>query len=290
MDFGRRDDDRGIDPRLPDPDPNAAAWLGGRPDALRVWIGCPGWNAGLDALWPAGLPARGRLAHYATAFSTVELNATFHAVPSAATVAAWAAGVPAGFRFGVKLPRAVTHEPTGWEAAATATAAALAGFGATAGPRFFQAPPGVSPGQLPALLARIDALGGAVDALELRHPGWFVGGRLRADLAEAMAARGVAPCLSDTPDRRDVVHGSFVGRRLVLRFLGIPGSPTNRARLEAWAARARWAAARGLEELWLFVHSPDNVGLLELAADAAAVFGDAVVPPPGRVAQPRLFG
>lgn len=279
MELGRRDVELDAVPVLPPPDGRGAG--GG----LRVYVGLPSWNVALADLYPPRTPPRDRLPLYAGRFSTVELNATFYAVPSRVSVEGWAARAPKGFRFGVKVPSAVSHASTGWRGAASAFAGAFDAFGDAAGPSFFQAPPGVGPEDLPGLLARVDALNGAVHAVEVRHPAWTVGGRLRSDLADALAARGLVPCLSDTPARRDLVHGTVVGDRWILRFLGIPGAASNRARLHAWAS---WVRDAGLTELWVYLHQPDNQGLMALADDALAAFGDAVVPACG--ARPGQLG
>jgi uncharacterized protein YecE (DUF72 family) len=50
------------------------------------------------------------LSAYATWCTSVEGNTTFYGLPSASTVASWAAAAPADFRFVFKLPRTVTHE------------------------------------------------------------------------------------------------------------------------------------------------------------------------------------
>ena len=59
---------------------------------------------------PAGLHRNQTLSAYATWCTSVEGNTTFYGLPSASTVASWAAAAPADFRFVFKLPRTVTHE------------------------------------------------------------------------------------------------------------------------------------------------------------------------------------
>lgn len=296
MDFGRLDDVDGVDLRLPAPDPRSIRALAGSAGSgprgpVRVWLGTPSWNAGLDALWPPRTPPREHLAHYATRFPSVELNATFHALPERPRVDAWAREVPPGFRFCAKVPRAVSHEGAGWADAAARYRDAWEGFGDRAGPGFFQAPPEAAPWHLAELLARVDALGPAVRALEVRHPGWFARGTLLPELHDALAARGLATCISDTPGRRDAVHGSLPGPVLVVRFLAVLGHPSTAARLAAWADRIRGWGRHGLTDVHFFVHQPDNLGLLDIAAEAERAFGDLVVAAPrpaGR--QVGLFG
>ncbi len=60
-------------------------------------------------VYPPGTPPGEYLAHYARLFDTVEIDATFYAVPSRATVEGWARKTPDGFVFSLKVPQAITH-------------------------------------------------------------------------------------------------------------------------------------------------------------------------------------
>lgn len=74
-----------------------------------IRIGCAGWAIDRRdaACFGAGDSA---LARYATVFDCTEVNSSFHRAHRAETWARWAASVPSGFRFSVKVPKAVTHE------------------------------------------------------------------------------------------------------------------------------------------------------------------------------------
>lgn len=50
------------------------------------------------------------LQRYADRFNCTEINSTFHRPHRRATFERWAATVPAGFRFSVKMPKSITHE------------------------------------------------------------------------------------------------------------------------------------------------------------------------------------
>ena len=56
-----------------------------------------------------GLPSKRWLAHYASVFSTVELNATFYRLPTPSAVDGWREGTPRGFLFAAKGSRYLTH-------------------------------------------------------------------------------------------------------------------------------------------------------------------------------------
>lgn len=76
--------------------------------------------------YPRILPAHDRLAHYASIFNAVEIDATFHSVPAVHTVRRWADAVPSHFRFCLKAPRLVTHGP--YEGIAPASAGIPPGY------------------------------------------------------------------------------------------------------------------------------------------------------------------
>lgn len=59
--------------------------------------------------YPAGTAAGKMLTHYARTFDTVEVDATWYALPSARTVAGWAEKTPADFLLSAKFPRAIVH-------------------------------------------------------------------------------------------------------------------------------------------------------------------------------------
>jgi uncharacterized protein YecE (DUF72 family) len=81
----------------------------GRPTLWPLRIGCAGWSlASKDA---SAFPTEGtHLERYSQVFSCVEINSSFYRSHQEKTYRRWAAGVPDGFRFSVKLPRTMTHE------------------------------------------------------------------------------------------------------------------------------------------------------------------------------------
>jgi uncharacterized protein YecE (DUF72 family) len=142
----------------------------------RVFIGTAGWSIPRAAAQP--FPGEGtHLERYARVLQCAEINSSFHRPHAAATYARWAASTPPGFRFAVKIPRAITHD------AALRRARPLlerfleesAGLGSKRGPLLLQLPPSlaferrVAATFLDLLRARFD---GPV-VCEPRHPTWF---------------------------------------------------------------------------------------------------------------------
>jgi len=76
-----------------------------------VRIGTSGWSYKhwREVFYPRGLPQRRWLEHYAGEFDTVELNATFYRLPAESTFSGWRERTPDGFRFALKISRAITH-------------------------------------------------------------------------------------------------------------------------------------------------------------------------------------
>jgi uncharacterized protein YecE (DUF72 family) len=64
------------------------------------------WKPGF---YPAKLPAKGFLKHYAERLNSVEINYTFRRLPARATLASWVEATPAGFVFAVKANQRITH-------------------------------------------------------------------------------------------------------------------------------------------------------------------------------------
>jgi uncharacterized protein YecE (DUF72 family) len=66
----------------------------------------PAWKPGF---YPAKLPSKLFLKHYAERLNCVEINYTFRRLPSASTLASWVDATPAGFVFAVKANQRITH-------------------------------------------------------------------------------------------------------------------------------------------------------------------------------------
>jgi len=80
-------------------------------DQQKIRIGSCAWSFDdwRSVFYPNDLPESHWLEFYSGHFPAVEVDSTFHAAPSEATVRRWAETTPAGFRFTCKLPRQITH-------------------------------------------------------------------------------------------------------------------------------------------------------------------------------------
>src|SRR5271169_1490832 len=66
----------------------------------------PAWKPGF---YPAKIPAKQFLNHYAQRLNCVEINYTFRRLPSASTLEKWVGATPSGFVFAVKANMRITH-------------------------------------------------------------------------------------------------------------------------------------------------------------------------------------
>jgi uncharacterized protein YecE (DUF72 family) len=79
--------------------------------AARVHVGSSGWSypEWRGGFYPAAADKSDFLRLYAERLNAVELNATYYRLPAEAQFESWAAQVPDGFRFAVKMTRAVVE-------------------------------------------------------------------------------------------------------------------------------------------------------------------------------------
>ena len=80
-------------------------------DQQKIRIGSCTWafEDWRGVFYPRDVPESHWLQFYADYFPTVEVDSTFHAVPSENSVRRWTEATPANFRFTCKLPRQITH-------------------------------------------------------------------------------------------------------------------------------------------------------------------------------------
>ena len=263
-------------------------------------VGCAMWadRRWIGTFFPADTPVGQELAAYSTWCTAVEGNTTFYGVPNANTVARWAAEAPESFRFMFKLPRTVTHEKRlrGCAPEVAEALDRLAPLGERAAPWSIQLPGSFGPDDLGVLVAFLESLPiGPSWAVEVRHPGFFVGGGAERALNDELARLGVERIVIDTRavfagpretpaeieavDRKPdlPVRPVAIGPNPVVRFIGQTRPDAN----PAWWAKWVPKVAQWLEEgrsPTVFIHTPDNAVAPALArqfhAEVAALVPD----------------
>ena len=213
----------------------------------------PAWKPGF---YPAKLPAKQFLHHYAQRLNSVEINYTFRRLPSASTLQNWVEATPPGFVFAVKANQRITHILR-LKNAAEATALFLKTIdplrsARRLGPILFQLPPHLKcdEAQLHDFLELLPA--DLRYAFEFRHTSW-----LAEPVYEQLRRRNVALCLAESEKLEvpKVITADFVYYRL-------RKAEYTEADVDAIAAGARKLLAAGRDLYLMFKHEETPEGAL----------------------------
>jgi uncharacterized protein YecE (DUF72 family) len=221
---------------------------------VTVRIGTSGYNypAWKGSFYPDDLPASKMLPYYAARFPTVEINATFYRMPTAKTLAGWAAATPETFVLALKAPQRITHfarlrnvdDPLRFFSDTART------LGGKLGPLLFQLPPNFKKDtdrlaetlfQLPPDLRC---------AFEFRHDSW-----LADDVYELLRRRNAALCVADseTASTPLVVTADF-------GYLRLRDEGYVEADLARWADTIRRLGVQWRETFVYFKHEESGTG------------------------------
>jgi uncharacterized protein YecE (DUF72 family) len=172
----------------------------------------PAWKPNF---YPAKLPAKQFLKHYAERLNCVEINYTFRRLPSASTLQNWVEATPGGFVFAVKANQRITHILR-LKNAAEATELFLKMIdplrtARRLGPILFQLPPALKCDI--ALLTDYLALlpPDLRYAFEFRHASWLV-----APVYDELRRRNMSLCVAESEKLEvpEVITADFVYYRL----------------------------------------------------------------------------
>jgi uncharacterized protein YecE (DUF72 family) len=213
----------------------------------------PAWK---PAFYPAALPAKSFLRHYAERLNCVEINYTFRRLPAATTLASWVEATPDGFVFAVKANMRITHVLR-LRNAEQATEAFLKAIdplrtARRLGPVLFQLPPQMKCDA--ALLSNYLALlpEDLRYTFEFRHESW-----LAEPVYEALRQRGISLCVAESESMviPEVITAGFVYYRL--------RKPDYTAEdVEGFVARANGLLAKGEDLYMMFKHEESPEGAL----------------------------
>ena len=218
-----------------------------------VFVGTAGWS--LPRADQARFPADGtHLERYAHLLRGAEINASFYRPLRPALYAKWAAAVPEGFRFSVKVPKSVTHEHRllDCEEPLAAFLDEVAALGDKLGPLLVQLPPSLEydASLAGAFFEVLRALYDGPVALEPRHATWF-----SADASAQMGEYAVARVAAD-PAR--VPEAALPGGSPDLAYFRLHGSP-----------RVYWSR---YDDAWLTALAGQVVEAMRSAAEVWCIF------------------
>ncbi len=216
---------------------------------MALFVGTSGWayKEWKPQFYPANLPQKRFLQHYATKLTAVEINATYHRRQEEATLKGWVESVPESFRFVVKAHRAITpraQEP----ALLNDFVADMNALGPQLAAIFFQFPlkrDGNEYG-FQKFLANLD--GTVPAAFDLKHPSWHT-----PDIAERVADAGGTLCLSDREGKGpDALPPGPIG------YVRLRGGTYSRTERSKWKALLEDEAAK--RDVYVFVKHDEGPG------------------------------
>ena len=214
-----------------------------------IHVGCQGWNyddwvtgpGGAGIFYPRGTRADSMLEVYARAYSSVEVDSTFYAIPPTAVFETWAKRTPDGFTFSLKLPQEITHE----RALRSGSTALLEEFcerarilGHKLGSILIQMPPQfeLSKENGRALRDFLPRLPKDIRfSLEFRSPGW-----IKQSVLDFLTKQGVALAL---------VEGQWIAQEETWNLVEQPTAPF---------AYIRWMGARNLTRFDIVQRAQDE--------------------------------
>lgn len=272
MDFGKLSDISLVDFTLPPDHPDTLPFLQQfkRTEKPQVYIGLPVWvnKSWVGSWYPAGMPEKDALHWYGKQFNTIELNSSHYHIPGQSTIERWLQVTPQGFKFCPKFPQLISHESQLRHTAdlTAAFCSAIAGLEDKLGDSFLQLPPYFGPKQLPDLEAFVQFIPETIPfTVELRHPDWYIDNVASLELFEVLQKYKVGTVLTDVAGRRDVLHMRLTTPSAMVRFVGNSLHPTDYTRIDAWVQRLKVWFENGLQQLYFFVHEPDNTLAPDLA-------------------------
>ena len=256
MQFGKVTDPGKVNFKLPPDAPQTKEVLSrNQSDApFEVYVGCAKWNrTELKGFYPRG--TKDELAYYATQFNSIELNATFYAMPSWQQVAAWAAKTPEGFKFFPKLTNTISHfkrlidvkEPV------DNFCNAISNFEGKLGMAFLQLHDNFKPKDFDRLEKVLDEFPTGIPlGVEVRNAEWFEP-QNQNRLFDLLERNGMTNIIVDTAGRRDMLHMRLTNEIAFVRYVGA-NHQSDLDRLDDWAARIEKWRGDGLQKLYFFVH------------------------------------
>lgn len=217
---------------------------------MNLYVGTSGYSykEWKGSFYPERMPADQMLHFYSEQFHAVEINNTFHRMPKASVLEAWAAAVPPDFRFVLKASQGITHMHR-LKNAEDSVAYLLSVAGTLKmrlGPLLFQLPPDLKK-DIPRLRDFLTLLPkGCRAAFEFRHQSWF-----DQEVFDLLREHQAALCIAEAENDLEVPFVSTGD----WGYLRLRRPDYNDADLKAWAKKLR---TQGWDDAFVFFKHEDE--------------------------------
>ncbi len=212
----------------------------------------PTWS---PEFYPAKLPQKKFLSHYATKLNAVEINYTFHRLPSASTIEKWLDETPPEFVFVLKAHQRLTHLNRLKRSDFTALffqAIDVLRVQQRLGPVLFQLPPNLTCDLEKLTEFLIDVPEGTRCAFEFRHESWFTD-----EVYAVLESRGIALCQAESD--KLTVPERVTANYVYFRLRKTEYTPEERAEI---GAKVRRLLDGGKDVFVFFKHEDSPAGAL----------------------------
>lgn len=231
---------------------------------MRFCLGTMGYayDDWIGPFFPKGLARNGWLSYYAQHHDVIEMNTTFHAVPSVDRIKTWRDAVPDHFRFSAKVNKRITHEllPADAVGEMKAFISVMKQFEQKLGPLLLQFPPTLSVRAAAGVGKLIASLPDDLQfVIEFRDRSW-----LREDVYEMLRSKNIAlvmldheefPWAADVPATADFLYIRMVGKHGRYPDIGFEvRDPADD--LELWRSRIETVTdAKSIRESWVLFNN-----------------------------------
>ncbi len=233
---------------------------------MKLYVGTSGYSykEWKGTFYPEDLPVDEMLRYYGEHFRTVEINNTFYRMPKASVLEAWAADVPADFKFVLKAPQRITHMQR-LKGVDDSLAYVLETAGVLKnrlGPLLFQLPPNFKKD-----LARLRDFLSLLPtdrrvAMEFRHQTWF-----DDEVFDLLRRHRTALCIAEAEDDLQVPFVATAD----WGYLRLRRQDYETKDLKAWAKRVN---EQDWKEVFVFFKHEDAGKGPELAQEFVKLAGD----------------
>lgn len=267
MDFGKvpEADLNNIDFTLPpDPVDNDSVLDGKRSSNPKVYVGCAKWGRKewLGRLYPENTKDAAYLEEYVKHYNAIELNATHYKTYPPEVIAKWAQKAAGrDFMFCPKVVKSISHYGA-FVKPGDKTNNYLRGivaFAENLGPVFLQVSDRFTPNSKANFFKYIEELPHDIRFfVEVRNQRWFSETEILKELVRHLRDTNTGFVITDTAGRRDCVHLQLTTKTAFIRFVGNNLHATDYTRIDAWANRISEWLNKGLQEVYFFMHMPDE--------------------------------
>lgn len=217
---------------------------------MNLYVGTSGYSykEWKGNFYPADLSEKKMLRYYGERFRSVEINNTFHRMPTVSLLEAWACEVPDDFKFVLKAPQQITHFQRLKESDDTVSYLMdISGaLNQRLGAILFQLPPNLHK-DLPRLRDFLALLPpGRRVAFEFRHQSWF-----DQEVFALLRRNDAALCIADAENDLEVPFASTAS----WGYLRLRRPDYDGAELKRWGKQVR---EQGWSEAFVFFKHEDE--------------------------------